>query len=224
MLLERDRLARANEINTLELLERLTTNEACVKMWVALERRSYAADAPEFDDGLWVLAFLAGVAEALSLPRHQSASSADRKNIAERLRKISDEISRIFAAYDLDFNLVQLNGAVFDGLYVFEDFGESNQARIAAAGDSLLPASDLVRNILQRSIEQVETVAHAKQGANADAVRFIRLMAKRNQLVYGEVLNAVIATATNALYGTAYADSDVRNLLIRASRVKGLQS
>lgn len=224
VLLERDRLSRLSETGKLRLLEKLTQDEACAQMWRALERRSYAADNPERDDGLWVSAYLNTVLIASTPPRYQLASTSDRKDLASRLEKMSDDICRLLDVYDLDFHLVSLNGKMFNGLYVYEDFGESNQARIKEAGDPLLLASTLIRDMIGHSIEQINSVPPAKQGANAEAIRFVRELAKRNQQMYREVLNSVIATSANALYGTSYAESDIRNLLTRMPASKGLQS
>ena len=53
----------------------------------------------------------------------------------------------------------------------------------------------------------------ARGGRNAGAVRFARQLAEMNRFFYGGPLNTVVATATNALFGTNYQPSDIRNLL-----------
>lgn len=224
VLLERERLARLRDQHKLELLEKLMRDDATAQMWRTLERRTYAAENPEFDDGLWVTAFLEAVASASNPPRYQTASTADRKDLANRLERFRDEIGRVLAVYDLDFHVVQLNGKMFNGLYVLEDFGDANQARIKNAEDPLVSASALIHGVIGRCLDQIEGVKHVKQGANSLAIRFIRALAARNQTVHGEVLNAVVATAANAIYGTTYVESDIRNLLNRVSKAAGLQS
>lgn len=225
VLLERQRLVCTGDTHKVNLLDSLMRDEAAVLMWKTLERRSSALANAESDDGLWVAAFLAAVTAASSPPRYQTASTADRKDLANRLRSLRNEMEKLLDVYELDFHIVQLNGKTFNGLYVFEDFGDANRARIRGAGDQLMPASELMANMIGRCIDQVEQVKPAKQGSNALAIRFIRDLAERNKRAYeGEVLNAVIATAANAIYGTDYVESDVRNLLNRISKGEGLQS
>jgi hypothetical protein len=182
----------------------------CIKMWRALERRS---SQPE--DDLWVWAFLRATSDAADLPTFHYLSKRHRSDLANRISLIANELNRALEDNRLDFQIVKIsNGQNFPGFRVYEDFSDSNQAQIDRAGEEKLKATDILRYVAARATSAIENEPVAgKSGTNVRAVRFVRQMAKRNQLVYGARLNHVIATATNLLYETKYADADISALV-----------
>lgn len=93
---------------------------------------------------------------------------------------------------------------------------QSNQAAIDADGVDKLKVSVLIGKISKRARRKIsEEPMPGKAGMNARAVRFVRIVATRNQQLGGEPLNMATAAAANAIFGTSYRESDIRNLLNR---------
>jgi len=180
-----------------------------VAMWRTLERR-------ERDDDPWVWEFLRVASNSSTLPPFHYKPTRERREISTMIWDLADRLTKALERNGLDAHLIHSDGKIFKGFYVFEDFSESNQARIDAVGAIKLPVCDLIKSIARRSQQKIaDEPISGKGGANARAIRFVRLIVSRNQQTYGEPLNAVAATAANAIFGTAYANSDVRKLLSR---------
>ena len=181
-----------------------------VKMWRALERL-----ASKVDD-LWVWAFLNACHRAINVPPYHNISGEDRRELSSQITKTAAHLKRLLTRNELDAHLIHINGALFQGFFLFEDFGENNRARIDAAGDDKLSVSLMVTRVAERAAKKITNEpVRGKKGKNQRAVRFVRLMADRNKDLYGKPLLAVLATACNALHNTAYEEADVSNLLTR---------
>jgi hypothetical protein len=178
-------------------------------MWRALERH-------ENEDDPWVWIFLRAVANACTLPAFHHKSARERRELSNAIRKLASCLADTLERNGLDAHLIYNDGKLFNGFFLYEDFGESNQARIDAAGNPKLEISRLIRGVAQRAERKIaDEPMRGKSGANARAIRFVRLIASRNKGRYGKPLNAVTATAANAVFETSYAESDVRKLLSR---------
>lgn len=181
-----------------------------ISMWRSLE------ESKAGEDDLWVWAFLEVATRAYQLPRFHHYSAKQRQDLARKINKLTSTLASEIEQNGLDFHLIYSGGKLFPGFYVYEDYGESNQARIEATGLSKLQATDFIRQLSARCEERllVEPVS-GKAGVNAQAIRFLRMIAKRNEMMYGSPLHRVTATATNAVYGTSYEESDIAHLLNR---------
>jgi len=178
-------------------------------MWRAIERRSEKRDP-------WVAIFLGFVKEASQLPPFHYVSAEDRRRLGNRIQRLSGELTKLLDENELTEHLIFSNGKMFHGFFFYEDFGESNRARIDQAGEVRLKISDVIRESAKRSRERIkEEPGRGKVGRNVRAVRFARMVAERNLSYYGEKLYSVTATATNAVYGTDYSESDISNLMVR---------
>lgn len=181
-----------------------------ISMWKSLERRR------EDPDDLWVWSFLTTASNASVLPPYHYMTAVDRNELSDRIQNLSKELSRTLKAYELEFQIIQNDGKIFDGFFIFEDFGESNQQRIESANTKKLPVLKILEGIAERTKRIIaEEPLHGKAGKNVKAVRFIRIMASRNHILYGTPLNKVIATAANFIFDTNYSSSDIRKLLSR---------
>ena len=179
-------------------------------MWKSLERRRGN------EDNFWVWHFLGSALRASTLPPYHYMSLKDRNELSDLIDRHSKELSRALKANDLDVHVIHADGTVFNGFYCFEDFGESNQERMEAAGTEKLQVSNLLKNVAERSRNLIaEEPLPGKAGKNVKAIRFIRLMAKENYSFYQTPLNKVIATAANSIFETQYTQSDIRKLLSR---------
>jgi hypothetical protein len=182
-----------------------------ISMWKTLERRN-------IDDGdeLWVWVFLKQALMASTLPPYHYVSGSERKSLSFQIENLSEELSWTLRANGLDFHIVYNEGTMFNGFYFFEDFSESNQARFEDSGRQKLRASEFLNYLAERCCEIIEEEPlPGKSGKNVKAIRFIRIMAKKNRRFYSTPLNKVIATAANSIFETQYSASDIRKLLSR---------
>lgn len=181
-----------------------------ISMWKSLERRKIGKDS------LWVWGFLGAASSASALPPYHYMSLNDRNELSDRIELLSKELSRALKANDLDVHIIFTEGKIFNGFYIFEDFGESNRARIEADGKKKLQVSKFLKYVAERSKNTIaEEPLPGKAGKNVRAIRFIRIMAKRNSWLYETPLNKVIAIAANSIFETQYSESDIRKLLSR---------
>ena len=182
-----------------------------ILMWKSLERRRGINK-----DDFWVWSFLGSALKASTLPSYHYMSLKDRNELSDRIDRLSKELSQTLKANDLDVHIIYTNGTTFNGFYIFEDFGETNQERIEAAGTGKLRVSEYLKFIAERSKNILdEEPLPGKAGKNVKAIRFIRLIAKFHLELYGKPLNKVIATAANSIFETQYSQSDIRKLLSR---------
>lgn len=181
-----------------------------VKMWQTLEQKKIG------NDDLWVWAFLQLATDAATLPPYHYKSKSDRSEILERITNLATELVRALTTNDLDAHLFLNDGKIFGGFRFYEDFGETNRARIDAAGIEKLKVSAAIKGIVERAQQKItEEPLPGKGGANDNVIRFIRIVAKRNQLLHGESMNTIIATAANTIFQTSYTSGDISNLLSR---------
>ena len=183
-----------------------------VAMWRTLDRRKYPHDPP----GIWVLQFLDMAREASSLPPFHYKSAKGRRELADTIKDLATRLTRALEVNGLDAHLIHNDGKMFNGFFLYEDFGDSNRARIDADGLNKLKVSVLIERFAERARKKIaEEPMPGKASANVRAVRFVRIIAARNRRLYGEPLNAATAAAANAIFGISYLESDIRNLLSR---------
>lgn len=181
-----------------------------ISMWETLERHEMESD------DFWVWAFIEVALNASTLPLYHYMSKADRNNLSNRIESLSKELSRALKSNDLDAHIIFSDGKVFNGFYIFEDFGESNQERITDAGTKKLKISEVLEFIVERSKTAIaEEPIPGKAGKNSEAIKFIRIMVERNRRSYGTPLNQVVATAANLIFDTQYSTSDITKLITR---------
>ncbi len=181
-----------------------------ISMWKSIERHEMDSD------DYWAWAFLEAALNASTLPSYHYMSATDRNDLSNRIESLSIKLSRALKANDLDVHIVFVDWINFNGYYTFEDFGETNQWRLTDAGVKKLKISEILEYIAERSKTAIaEEPIPGKAGKNAEAIRFIRLMAKHNLLIYRTPLNNVIAIAANFIFDTKYFESDIRKLLSR---------
>jgi hypothetical protein len=179
-------------------------------MWKALEKRRCGAD------DFWVWGFLRAAANASNLPPYHYMTAQDRRDLSDKILGLAKDLVRALEVNGLDAHLVHNDGKIFNGYFLYEDFGESNRTRFDIAGASKLKASELISRMAERSKEKInEEPIPGKNGPNARAIRFVRLIAARNKRNFDQPLNAVTAAAANAVFGTSYAASDIKKLLSR---------
>ena len=175
-----------------------------VSMWKAIEKRS------DLVDDLWVWRFLEAVEKAARLPRYHYKSKAERVELVSEIDKLSRKLSLKLKSNDLDEHLFYNPGAMFEGFYIYEDFEENHQAAINELAVKKIELTTLLNEISERSRRKVlEDPLAGKAGKNNRAIRFMRNMAIRNRKLYGQPLNKVIMSATNALFETNYTEIDI---------------
>lgn len=183
-----------------------------VRMWRTLE----GLKDPDEPPVIWVWNFLHASFDASNLPPYHYKSKADRIELADTIEKLATRLARALEVNGLDAHLIHNNGKIFNGFFLYEDFGDSNRASIDADGVNKLKVSALIKGIAERAKQKIsDEPMPGKSGANVKAIRFIRKIAAQNKRSYRKVLNAVTATAANAIFGTHYAEGDITNLLAR---------
>jgi len=178
-----------------------------VSMWKAIEKRS------DIVDDFWVWRFLEDVENAARLPRYHYKSKAERVELVSDINKLSRKLLLKLESNDLDVHLLYNPGAMFEGFYIYEDFDANHQAQINEIAINKIELTTLLNEINERSRRKVlEEPLAGKAGKNNRAIRFMRNMAIRNRKLYGQPLNKVIMSATNALFETNYFESDIAQL------------
>ena len=190
-------------VDTTEELIVDTTSDL-VSMWKAIEKRS------EPVDDLWVWGFLEAVEKAARLPRYHYKSKAERGELVSDINKLSRKFLLKLESNDLDGHLFYNPGAMNEGFCIYEDFDAHHQAQINELAVKKIELTTLLNEISERSRRKVlEEPLAGKAGKNNRAIRFMRNMAIRNRKLYGQPLNKVIMSATNALFETNYTEIDI---------------
>lgn len=194
-----------------EVAKKLITNNPreLITMWVTLEKRKHLLDP----DCEWVWGFLEAVKNASRLPKYQYKSKSERQTLAKDVSDITTKLARILKANDLDHHLIHVGMGINGYFCYFEDCSDSHQAGLVAKNINKVPISALLDELSRRSNELIlAEPIRGKKGVNVEAVRFARKMIERNLYCYQKPLNAVVATATNAIFGTNYSESDISNI------------
>ena len=179
-------------------------------MWETLEKHE------DGSDDLWVWAFLQAASNSKDLPAFHFKKDKDRKELSEEITSLAKRLATKLEVNGLDAHLFHNNGKMFNGFFLYEDFGETNRESIDNDGIEKLKISELLISFATRTREIIKNEPMSgKIGKNADAIRFARLISKRNIFLYDKSLNNVVAAATNALFGTNYRGGDISNLLNR---------
>ncbi|MGA7800148.1 MAG: hypothetical protein WCC36_05005 [Gammaproteobacteria bacterium] len=188
----------------------LADSPELISMWRTLEQRRSGSD------DLWVWAFLQAAADASTLPRFHFKPPKERKELSAKISRLAHQLARDLERNGLDGHLIHTDGAIFNGFYIYEDFEEANRARIDAAGNKKLKISKFLNELSEWvACKITEEPTRGKAGKNAQAIRFVRRIAARNSGLYKTPLNAVIAAAVNAIFGTTYDESDIVKLVKR---------
>ena len=178
-------------------------------MWAAIEKRSYQHDP-------WVAIFLEMVKSAANLPPYHHLTAARRRALAREIERTSRQLARQLKENYLDVHLIYSPGKIFHGFFIYENFGESNRARIDEAGTEKVAVSKIVSVTGQRAKELITTEPiRGKAGENARAIRFVRILADQVKGYYRQPLLHVVMTATNSIFCTSYNEGDIQNLLTR---------
>ena len=208
----RMQLKKFPQLEFTEIAEKLlipNDPELC-HMWATLENHSIT-----YDD-LWVWGCLHKVKDCLYLPRYHNLNKRDRKELISDIQSISKKLVEKLCTNNLDATLIHNNGILFNGFFFYEDFGESNQWQIDNSKADKLLVSCLITRIAERATEKInQEPLPGKKGKNSEAVRFVRMMVAHHMWSYRTPLNKVVVNLANALFGTAYAESDVSNLIKR---------
>lgn len=188
----------------------LAATPKLLKMWRTLEKRKVGPD------DFWVWTFLHAAADASNLPPYHYKSARERRHLSNTITSLAKRLVGTLEVNGLDWHLIHSDGKLFNGFLIYEDFGESNQSHIDALLSQKLKFSKVIRIIAERSKQQIaEEPLRGKAGSNAQAIRFIRLIAARNKRYFCQPLNEVTATAANVIFGTSYKVADIRKLLSR---------
>jgi hypothetical protein len=159
---------------------------------------------------------LGQVYDAANPPAYFLKNASERRELCERIGALTKELARALQANDLDAQLIYTDSATFPGFRFYEDFGESNRARIDDREIEKLSFVRLLSAIAERSARVVGKAPRpGKSGRNARAIRFARALTIDNTIRLSGPLYAVTATATNALFQTEYSKSDIRKLIKR---------
>jgi hypothetical protein len=188
----------------------IPSDQELCSTWVTIKNYSHTVDE------LWVWAYLNKVRDCLNVPRYHNLNKKDRKELIKDIQSISKELVMKLSVNGLDATLIHSNGVNFNGFFLYEDFGESNQSQIDQLNTNKLLVSSLITKIVSRAVEKIDQEPMpGKKGKNSEAVRFIRMMVAHHMWSYRTPLNKVVVNFANALFGTSYSESDISNLIKR---------
>ena len=199
-----------------ETIKKLTEPEESyldiyTKMWKTIENHSDTSY-----DSLWVNCFIDSAFRALSLPEYFYIKEVDRKELVKKINRLTTDLNKLYKAYDLECNFVHINGKIFNGFYLYENFGETNQGRMTNDGINKLASSDALKAVSDYALERInEAAKRGKSGKNVKAIRFIRILSESNKMRFNKPLNFVLATAAHAFFDIEYSESDISNILNR---------
>ena len=203
------------------------------KMWLSLEReeKKLAKVNGSFVHDDWVWTFLRHCMNTIDLPPYHLMSSKERQVLSDKIASLSDKLAGILKKNKLDAHLVSNTGKMFNGFFVYEDFGESNQQRIddmklrkLKLSKSIEITSERAKKKIadeplpKRNVDKDKNRTEAERSSYTKARRFIYYMYWRNMDRYGQHLSQVIATATNTIFDTVFKDG----VGYRASHIKAL--
>lgn len=199
------------------------------EMWASLEKNSAPEDK---EDGHWASAFTHAVTRASQIPEYRRISKKDKLSAIENIKKLSSCLATLYERLDLDAQIVLNNQELLKvkakskipGLFIYEDLQEiekscagSSQFLDEKKEEEFVLFSRVVKSFTERSEalihEAITTPGNISD--NAQAILFVRNLARRIRSSLGRPMNNVIAVATFALYGTYYEPSDISNLLKR---------
>ena len=209
----RDKILQSQNDHLKVVAEKLITNEPeVIAMWRAIQNREDKSNEHDF----WIEEFLEAVREANSLPTFHYLNKQSRKKLTSNIKQLAQEFADILKINDLDFNLIHADGKIFNGFYIYEDFGESNRTRIDNDRAQKLLISNLIEKIADRTAFKIENEPQkGKSGKNVKAIRQVRILANRNNRKYGSPLLTVLATSANIMNKTSYNEADITKLLSR---------
>ena len=188
----------------------LTNNEPdIIAMWKTLKSRELEQNS------LWVWGFLTNVYSFRDLPSFHYKSIKERKNISDKIYKNCNELIKILSENELEAHLSYSESNPIKTIYIYESQNEETKKRIDAEGSKL--KISLFLEEFKKYCEKKLTIEliDGKSGKNSKAIRFIRMLVKKNKEKYGQPLNSVVATASNILFQTDYSESDIAKLINR---------
>lgn len=185
-----------------------------VNMWKTFRRNMH-----DPCDTMWASCFIEQVKNAYHLPPYYYLNNKERAALIDRINSLSNNLKNILKTNELETQLVSIEGKIFNGMYIFEEFGEKNQALMTEDDCHKAYLSGIMDLMLGNACERIsEANTSGKKAKNIEAIRFIRLMSEHNIKYYNNPLNSVIKTATFALYDIDYSDSDIHNIVNRNVR------
>ncbi len=206
-------------------------------MWNTLHKVSRENDLIDEDplQHSWVVNFLEHAKYFSEPPAFHKKNAEARRTLSRKIEKLAKAFSTALIVNGLDSHLVYIDDSMFDPnesnilllldvleprrekmnfFHTYEDCTPSAQAEIDASGRAKIKMSGLILDTAKKLKERIAEEPQAgKQGNRAMAIRFIRSIAKRNMSLYEDELRTETATAANAIFGTAYGERDVDDLL-----------
>lgn len=190
----------------------ISDTEEHINMWLAIEKREKFT----YDD-LWVWSYLGLAAHFSKLPPYYFISNSDRKELSNRINRLTEELVKLYVDNELDFKIVAANGKILNGFYVLDDFSDKN--RKGFENDQNVQKSDFVpilNGAAERAGRMIQEAQHnGKAGKNAKAVRLVRELYDHHIRKYDSPLNHVLLTVSNSIFETNFTESDIRKLLTR---------
>lgn len=177
-----------------------------VSMWNTLYQRRNDTD------DLWVWAFIGAAQVAATPPRFCTKNKEDRKSLAKEIKSAATELARLLEINDLDCQIVQLEGSLFNGFFFYEDFDITNQARIDSTCRKKLKVTELLDRVASRSRSKIDV--EPTPGKALNPVQFVRRLAENyTRPTFGQPLLGVVATACNLIHETKYTEADISKLI-----------
>ena len=134
----------------------------------------------------------------------------------KEINEISERLSFLLEANEIDPHIVCINEKTFNGIFFLEDFSEKLQEWFIESGSHKVKVSKLITSFAQRvERENLANPPKRKSGKNDQAIELARVLVSRNKRLYGKPLNKVVFIAVNVLFDTEYSESDISNLANR---------
>lgn len=166
------------------------------------QRRKAQQDHPELfveppiDKTIYDL--LERVGEFMKPPNYHQKSKRDREGLVEEISKLAERLAFILETNQIDVPIHYTKEFGITALLLID--GKTTDA----------DAPSLIREIAGIATNMIGAVTvMAKDGTNADAIKFSRRFLQHNDLFYGKSYLSRIAIITNAIYGTQYDKTNI---------------
>jgi hypothetical protein len=209
----------------LEILapEKGTYKDLAIKAWGAL-RRNWHSNPYNIkyhsEHGFrfwWIEQELESVKEARVLPHYMKLKESEKKQFIRMLAENTNALVKTLRDLGLDGSLLYCESQIRGNWHIYEDQSDKVKEWFDKDGSEKIPLSRIIEFVGERAKNKISKSTYlAKQGKNAEAVAFIRLLTKARQEhpCYRKPLYGVSATFTNLLYGTDYDESSARKIVL----------
>lgn len=175
------------------------------KMWKAIFKVAQKSNASL--DNKWVYRFVRDVSASEKEKPYFSMSRIERTEKLTEIGKYSKKLKKIYDELGIDDLYLLLDPSIF----YFDVKPELIEDIEAFPRYGISEVIDFYMDAANEEVGGYKQIG--KIGKNHKIIRFVRELAKRNKVMYGEPLPKIIQSVVFALYNKEYSDADLFNII-----------